>query len=347
VALLGRERRRRPTIADVAYAAKVSTGAVSYALNGRPGVTEQTRIRILTAARELGWQPSASARALVNSRSYAVGLVMSRPADLLESDPFFPRFLAGVETALYEADHALLLQVVGTDEARELECYQRLAAAHRIDGAFLTDLRRNDHRFELVERLELPVVAVGQPDGRSEFPWIAPDDAAAMEQVVRHLSQLHHERIAFIGGPPAYVHSHHRQEGWRAALEQAGLSPGPVVVGDFTGPGGASATRRVLSSKRRPTAIVYANDLMAIAGMTVARQLDIRVPEQLSITGFDDIPLAAHMEPALTTVREDVTTWGGLAAGLLLAVIEQRPAAVPQLGPPQLIVRDSTAPPAR
>jgi DNA-binding LacI/PurR family transcriptional regulator len=340
-----RERRRRLTIADVAHAAQVSTGAVSYALNGRPGVTEQTRMRILAAAKELGWQPSASARALVNSRSYAVGLVMSRPPDLLESDPFFPRFLAGVEKALYETDYALLLQVVGTNDAREVECYKRLAAAHRIDGAFLTDLRRNDHRFQLVEQLALPVVGVGQPDGGSECPWIAPDDVDAMEQVVHHLSELHHEHIAFVGGPPAYVHSHHRQKGWREALKQAGLSPGPVAVGDFTGPGGASATGQVLSSKRRPTAIVYANDLMAIAGMTVARQLGIRIPEQLSITGFDDIPLATHVEPALTTVREDVTTWGRLAADLLLAVIEERPAAVPQLGRPQLIVRDSTAPP--
>ncbi len=347
MALQRRQRRRRPTIADVANAAEVSTGAVSYALNGRPGVTEQTRMRILAAARELGWQPSASARALVNSRSYAVGLVMSRAPDLLESDPFFPRFLAGVEGALFEADHALVLQVVGTDEAREVECYTRLAAAHRIDGAFLTDLRLNDTRFQLAEHLALPVVAVGQPDGGGDCQWIAPDDVAAMDHVVRHLTALHHERIAFVGGPPAYVHSRHRQKGWRAAIEQAGLRPGPVAVGDFTGPGGASATRRILSSRRRPTAIVYANDLMAIAGMTVARQLGIRIPDQLSITGFDDIPLAGHLEPALTTVREDVTTWGRLAAELLLTVIEERPATVPRLGPPQLIVRDSTAPPGR
>lgn len=335
--------RRRLTIADVARAAQVSTGAVSYALNGRPGVTEETRLRILAAARDLGWQPSASARGLVNSRSYAVGLVMSRPPDLLESDPFFSRFLAGVERALYEADYALLLQVVGTSGAREVECYERLAAAHRIDGAFLTDLRRHDHRFQLLERLALPLVAVGQPDGDCEHPWISPNDARAMEQVVGHLAELHHEHIAFVGGPTSYVHSYHRQRGWRVAMTQAGLQPGPVAVGDFTGPGGANATRRVLSSKRPPTAIVYANDLMAIAGMTVATQLGIRIPEHLSVTGFDDIPLATHVEPALTTVREDVATWGRLAAELLLAVIEDRSATLPQLPPPQLIVRGSTA----
>ena len=335
------------TIADVARAAGVSTGAVSYALNGRPGVTEETRRRILAVARQLGWRPSASAKALVHARTCTVGLVMARPPELLASDPFFPRFLAAVEATLSERDHALLLQVVGDDESRELECYERLASSHRVDGVFLTDLRLDDPRFALVERLELPAVGVGQPLTEVAFPCVASDDASAMAEVVRHLVALGHRRIAYVGGPPCYVHSVHRERAWRDALERAGIAPGPIAAGDFTGPGGAVATADVLRNEPRPTAIVYANDLMAMAGMGVATALGLRVPDQLSMVGFDDIPAAAHVSPGLTTVRADVATWGRLAAALLLAEVERRSIELPPLEPPRLVVRDSTAPPPR
>ncbi|MDQ6774346.1 MAG: LacI family transcriptional regulator [Candidatus Dormibacteraeota bacterium] len=339
-----RNGRRRPTIEDVARAASVSTGAVSYAFNGRPGVADETRVRIMSAARDLGWRPSASARALVHSRSRAVGLVMSRPAALLESDPFFVRFLAGVETALAEIDYALLLQVVESGEAREHECYERLAAAHRVDGVFLTDMRLNDPRFGLLRELGLATVGVGQPVGDVDFPWIGVDDAQGVAQIVAHLLELGHERLAYVGGPPGYVHSIHRERGWREELAVAGLT-GPAEVGDFSEAGGARATYRLLRSARRPTAIVYANDLMAVAGMAVARELDIRVPGHLSIASFDDIPLAAYVSPQLTTVRADVPAWGREAAKLLVAEIEQRVDGAPPLGPVELIVRASTGPP--
>ncbi|HZV48641.1 MAG TPA: LacI family DNA-binding transcriptional regulator [Candidatus Dormibacteraeota bacterium] len=331
----------------MARAAGVSTGAVSYALNGRPGVTEETRRRILAAARQLGWRPSASAKALVHARTYAVGLVMARPPELLASDPFFPRFLAAVEATLSERDHALLLQVVGDDESRELECYERLASSHRVDGVFLTDLRLDDPRFALVERLDLPAVGVGQPLAEVTFPWIASDDASGMAQVVHHLVALGHERIAYVGGPPCYVHSAHRERAWREALERAGIAPGPTAAGDFSGPGGAVATAEVLAHEPPPSAIVYANDLMAIAGMGVAARLGLRVPEDLSMVGFDDIPAAAHVSPGLTTVRADVATWGRLAATLLLAEVEGQAIEVPSLEPPRLVIRGSTGPPPR
>lgn len=337
-------RRRRPSIKDVARAAGVSTGAVSYALNGRPGVTEETRQRILAAARELGWRPNASAKALVNSRTYAVGLVMARPPELLEADPFFPHFLAGIEKTLSQIDYALLLLVVGDDEERERDCYERLAAAHRVDGVFLTDLRRNDPRLPLLAALELPAVAVGRPTEEVAFPWIALDEAGAMEGVVRHLVALGHGHIAYVGGPPAYVHSVQREEAWRRSLQEAELQPGPTVAGDFSGPGGERATGELLSSTQRPTAIVYANDLMAIAGMTLAMRAGLRVPEDVSITGFDDIPLAAHVSPGLTTVRPDVLTWGRQAARLLVAEVEGHELDTPSLEAPELIVRGSTGP---
>jgi DNA-binding LacI/PurR family transcriptional regulator len=138
---------------------------VSFALNDRPGLASETRDRILAAAQDLGWRPSARARALSRSRAFALGLVIRRPPQLLGADPFFPQFMAGVETALAEQDSALVLQVVADDDAAEARSYRRMASEGRVDGVFLLDMRTNDSRFPLLVELGLPAVAVGRPAG--------------------------------------------------------------------------------------------------------------------------------------------------------------------------------------
>jgi DNA-binding LacI/PurR family transcriptional regulator len=338
-------RGRGPTIVDVARRAGVSKGAVSFALNDRPGVAPGTRDRILAAARELGWQPSTRARALSRSRAYAVGLVMRRAPELLGADPFFPQFLAGVESALAERGSALVLQVVGDDDEAEAGSYRRLAAQGRVDGVFLNDMLVDDHRFDLLASLGLPAVAVGRPAGPCPFPMVTVDDRQGVVRTVEHLLGLGHRRIAFVGGTAGYVHSSSRRAAWRQALAAAGVAPGPDLVADFTGPGGAAATRALLDLPDPPTAIVYANDVMAIAGMGVAIGLGLAVPGDLSVTGFDDVPLAAHLAPPLTTVRQDAMGWGRAAAEVLLAVGEGRPATDVELAPAAPIFRASTGPP--
>ncbi|MEO7449156.1 MAG: LacI family DNA-binding transcriptional regulator, partial [Humibacillus sp.] len=147
----------RPTISDVATAAGVSKGAVSFALNGRDGVSAETRERILEAAKSLGWRPSARARALSTSRAMAVGLVIARPPETLSADPFFSVFIAGVETVLSTRGQSLVLQVV-PPTLREADAYRRLADEGRVDGVFLTDLIVDDPRPALLRELGLPAV---------------------------------------------------------------------------------------------------------------------------------------------------------------------------------------------
>jgi DNA-binding LacI/PurR family transcriptional regulator len=321
----------------------VSKGAVSFALNDRPGVGPQTRDRILAAARELDWQPSTRARALSRSRAFAVGLVLRRAPELLGADPFFPQFLAGVEAVLAERDSTLLLQFVGDDEA-EAASYRRLAGQGRVDGVFLNDLRVRDRRFDLLTGLGLPAVAVGRPAGACPFPVVTVDDRQGVTATVEHLLGLGHRRVGFVGGTDGYVHSRSRRAAWRAALRSAGVTPGPELVADFTGPGGAAATRALLELADPPTAIVYANDVMAIAGMGVAVGRGLAVPGDLSVTGFDDVPLAAHVAPPLTTVRQDAQAWGREAAEVLLAVSEGRAAVDVELPPATPVFRSSTGP---
>ncbi|MEQ4206156.1 LacI family DNA-binding transcriptional regulator [Actinopolymorpha sp. B9G3] len=334
--------KRRPTIADVARRAGVSKGAVSFALNDRPGVAEATRVRILEAADALGWRPSQRARSLSVSRAFALGLVIAREPALLGSDPFFPAFIAGVETVLAGQGQALVLQVVGAGPPEE-EGYRRLAQDARVDGVFLIDLRRGDPRIALVEDLGLPAVTLNRPDTPSSFPAVCLDDRPGITAVVDHLAGLGHTRIAHVAGPDDFLHGHGRRQAFVDALETHGLPEAPIEVGDFTAAGGTAATRRLLELPDPPTAIVYANDLMAIAGISAAHGLGRTVPDDLSVTGYDDTELSAHIHPSLTTVRTDVFGWGQVAARTLLALVDGEPASDVALDPAELVVRNSTA----
>ena len=333
----------RHTINDVAQAAGVSKGAVSLAFNNRPGLAPDTRERIRAAARELGWTPSPRARALSVSRALAVGLVMARPPETLRADPFFPSFIAGLESELSEQGYALLLQVVPEHDAEHLS-YRRLSSEGRVDGVFVTDLYVDDSRPALLAELALPAVVVGPDLAEGFWPAVGVDDAPGIVAAVEHLLELGHTRIAHVAGPSEMVHGRSRRDAWATTLAGAGLPEGPCIECDFSAEAGAAATRRLLDLAEPPTAIVYANDLMAIAGLSVAASRGIDVPGRLSITGYEDTELAAHVQPPLTTVRSDVIGWGRAAARRLLELIDQRPATAVDLPPPSLVVRASTGP---
>jgi LacI family repressor for deo operon, udp, cdd, tsx, nupC, and nupG len=339
-----RPRRRAPTIDDVAARAGVSKSAVSFALNDRPGIAADTRTRILSVAAELGWAPSTRARALSQSRAYALGLVLTRDPALLGTDPFFPAFIAGVETELSALEHALVLQV-GDDPSAESGRYERLARSGRVDGVFLTDLRFDDPRVALCLELGLPAVTIGRPDQPSPFPAVCIDDRAGVAAAVHHLAELGHERIAHVAGRQSLLHGSRRRHAWESAMTELGLEPALLEVADFTAAAGAAATRALLDAADPPTAIVYANDVMAIAGLAVANDLGLSLPDQLSIVGYDDSELAAHVHPPLTSVRSDAVGWGRAATRVLLDSLDS-PQADVELAPASLVVRASTAGPA-
>ena len=320
----------------------MSTAAVSFALNGQPGVGGETRERILGVAHELGWEPSASARSLGGRRQHALGLVIARDPALLSADPFFPAFIAGVETELATRGQALVLQIVGDDAAEEAERYRRLARAERVDGVFLTDLRFADPRVELLRELGLPAVTLNRPDVASPFPAVCQDDGPGVAAAVHHLAELGHTRIAHVAGRADLLHGARRRAVWSDAMTALGLAADLVVVADFSAAAGAGATRELLRGDDAPTAIVYANDAMAIAGLTVAHEQGYAPPRDLSLVGYEDSELAAHVYPSLTSVRSDPVGWGRTATRALLDTIEGRPADV-ELEPARLVVRDSTA----
>ncbi|MET0780868.1 MAG: LacI family DNA-binding transcriptional regulator [Microbacterium sp.] len=341
-------RGRRPTIADVAQRAGVSKGLVSFALNGRPGVNVATRDRILTVAAELGWSPDVRARSLSTNRSFALGLVLQRDTQIVAGDPFFPAFIAGVERELSPAGQALVLASVATGPL-EADTYRKLAAERRVDGVFLADLRAADERLALVESLGLSAVTLGHPDVDSPFPAVTVDDVDGVISTVDHLVGLGHRSLAHVAGSSGMLHARRR----RAAFESACLARGVayrVVDTDFSARQGGEATWALIEdAERRPTAITYSNDVMALAGIAVAQRSGLSVPSDLSIAGFDDSDIARYVYPSLTSVATDAVEWGAAAARALLAAIAGIEREDTDLAPARLVIRESTglAPVAR
>lgn len=335
---------RRPTIADVAREAGVSKGLVSFVFNDRPGVAPQTRERIMAAAQELGWRPRPDARSLSTRRSAALGWVVRRNPQTLATDPFFAAFMAGVETVLGPQGQILVLSLVA-DDAAERAAYEAFAADARVDGVFLTDLRQGDSRLPLLAGLGLPAVTLGHPDVADGGPAVNLADTPGVWASVAHLVELGHRRIAYVGGDVAMLHGVRRGRAFREAMAAAGVTDAEVVDTDFSAAAASVATERLLSAEVAPTAIVYASDLMAVAGIGVAHQRGLRVPADLSVVGFDGTELARHIFPALTTVVADPVPWGRAAATVLLQLVRDGAADSIELPAGELVVRQSTGPP--
>lgn len=330
------------TIADVARRAGVSKGLVSFALNDRPGVSPETRERILTAARELGWTPSLPARSLSTGRSFACGLVIGRSPDVVAADPFFHSFIAGLEDEFSVSGQVLVL-AVATPGRHEDATYRGLATDRRVDGVILTDLRAGDERIALVRDIGLAAVTLGEPDVESPFSWVSVDDGSGIRSAVDHLVSLGHRRLAHVAGPDRMLHSRHR----RAAFHDAARAAGVVAVSvetDFSAAAGAAATETLLSADEKPTAIVYSNDHMALAGHGVALRRGLVVPRDLSITGFDDTEVGRYLHPALTSVATDARAWGTVTARTLLDAIAGKEPVHVRLPAPTLAMRGSTGP---
>lgn len=335
---------RRPTIMDIAKAAGVSKGAVSYALNGRPGVSQETRKRILAIARDLGWAPSSTARALSpGGRVGAFGLIIDRPARDLGVEPFFMQLISGIEAELAVGGTDLLLQVT-EDRDAEIEAYRRWFAERRVDGVIMVDLRVEDPRVALVEELPLPAVVLGGPKGAGTLPCLYTDDASSVREVVHYLAALGHRRVVRVAGPEDFMHTRDRTRAFEEAAAEVGL-PGAVTVhADYTGEAGTRMTRRLLASAERPTALVYDNDIMAVAGLGVAHEMGVDVPGQLSIVAWDDSTLCRLVRPSLTAVARDVVACGREAVRMLSRAVEGRAVGARETARGELQPRGSTGP---
>jgi DNA-binding LacI/PurR family transcriptional regulator len=339
-------RRRAIRISDVAAAAGVSKTLVSYALNDRPGVKESTRAHIVETARSMGWTPSLRARALSVSRAYAIGLVFQISPEALASDQYYTSLMAGLQSVLSTSKYSLVTEVVDGPEAERV-AYQRLARDGRVDGVVIADLRQDDPRFELVQDAGLAFASLGWPPEPTTMPVLVYDERQAIADVVAHLVTLGHRRIAQVVGPQVGAPARQRRELYQKSLRDHGIDDARWIESDYTASGGRAATAQLLDAAQRPTAIIYSNDLMAIAGMGTVFARGLRVPEDISVVGWDDVTVSQFLHPALSTVSEHPFQDGQTAATLLLEAIEGREFDEPVRMPdPRFVPRESSGPAA-
>ncbi|MFH8484689.1 LacI family DNA-binding transcriptional regulator [Streptomyces longisporoflavus] len=335
---------QRITIKDVAAAAGVSKGAVSIAFNNKPGLSEPTRERIFAVARDLGWAPNSSARSLSTQRTDTIGLALCRPARLLGLEPFYMEFISGIESVLAQQSCSLLLRLVSSlDE--EIDLQETWWRKRQIGGSILVDFHQDDPRIEPLKILGIPAVAVGHPDLTGGIPSVWTDDASAVAEAVRYLAALGHRRIARVGGPSGLGHSAIREQAFLTTLRELNLEPSPQVSTGFAGEEGARATRSLLLHPDRPTAIVYDNDLMAVAGLGVAAEMGVAVPDELSLLAWDDSQLCRLTHPTLSAMSHDVHGFGAEVTRELFDVIAGRAVTPRRVATPSLTPRASTAAP--
>ncbi|MEV4560528.1 LacI family DNA-binding transcriptional regulator [Kitasatospora sp. NPDC049285] len=335
--------QRRVTIRDVAARAGVSAGAVSLALNERPGVSAATRQRIVDAARELGWSPNLAARSLARAdQVHTVGMALTRGA-ASGLDQVQMALIGGIEQVLAERPCALLLQTV-PDRDAEIALYRQWWQSGRVNGSVLVGVVADDPRLEPVHKLGMPAVAVCHPSLSGPFPAVWTDDAAAIGEAVRYLALLGHRRIAHVTGPQSLGRTLLRTEALTATVAALPGVTARSLPTDLSAHAGARATRTLLTSRDRPTALVYDNDLMAVAGIAVADELGLSVPRDVSLVAWDDSDLCQITRPHLSALADDPFAVGEEVARCLLALLDDGHATSRVSGTPVLVPRGTTGP---
>jgi LacI family transcriptional regulator len=331
----------RVTIAQVAEEAGVSAMTVSNVLNSRPGASEETRRRVLSAAERLGYQPNVSARNLKAGRTGLVGMMT---LDL--TGQYGLEIVRGIADELASDEREMLISATYQDAVRERERVEFLARG-LVDGVLMVAPVLEDDTMELLRRKHLPCVVIDPRRLDLPLPRVTVDNYGGMRQATQHLLDLGHTRIAYLRGIADLESSAVRYQGFHDALRLAGVAVDESMVAesDFT----YTQSFRIASAliaEHRPTALVAGGDLIALGAVDAARACGLRMPDEFSVVGFDDLPQAAQMFPALTTVRQPLHDMGKLAARMLLSLIDGRPLLMQNMQmPTELIVRGTTAPP--
>ena len=332
------------TIKDVARLAKVSVATVSRVINTSAPVRDDTRARVLKVARDLRFAPNSAARTLSSRQASALGVILP---DLYGE--FFSELLRGIDLEAQRSGHALLVSSSHHD-AHGVSVAVR-AMRGRVDGLLVMAPELSPAALTSAIPDSMPTVILNAPPTSGAAASVMVDNMGGTRAVVHHLVKLGHRDVAFICGPRGNSDAAARLRGFRAAMRSAGLpvSQERVLPGDFTEEGGWKAVRELMArASARPTALVAANDAMAVGALLALHEANVGIPHDISVVGFDDIPIARYVTPSLTTVHVAIDVLGARAASLLFRALADPASRVGthrEVIPAELIVRHSCGPP--
>ena len=338
---------RRPKSEDVAALAGVSRTTVSFVLNDRPGaqISPATRERVIAAAASLGYQPHAAARGLAAGRTHTIGLVLRHSPEQVAEDALLAETLRGLSEAARVEGYRVLVEPIAPSDGP----YSGLIRSKRTDGLIVSGPRTDDREIRTLWSSRAAVVIQGTLEG-VELPSVDVDNVGAARGAVEHLIALGHRTIGLITNAPlAYTAAADRLAGYRAALAAASIPvpDGAVEEAAFDAASGRRAMAALLAASPHLTAVFVASDVVALGAIAAIREAGLRVQGDISVVGFDDIPLAAYFDPPLTTVHVPAYDLGRTAGTALLDRIHGRDATSRTVLPTDLVIRSSTAPPNR
>lgn len=308
------------TLEEVAKLAGVSRSTVSRVINDSPHVHSETREKVWEAIEASGYQPHAAARSLVTNRTQIISVIIPEAVTTLFSDPFFPLVLRGATEACNSHRYHLMLSLF-TDPDERQEMYRRVLHSGYVDGVIVASSPRGDPLIPRLQEDRIPFVSIGRRSDET-IHYVDVDNVGGARVATEHLIRVGHRRIATITGPLDTAAGQDRLTGYQKALEarRIPVQDELVLEGDFTEASGRAAAQQLLSLS--PSAIFAASDMMALGALKTARDAGLQVPQDVALVGFDDVPAASVIEPALTTVRQPIERLGSIAVEVLLSVLE-------------------------
>ena len=314
---------KRTTSRDVAKLAHVSRTTVSFILNNVPGVSisATTRKRVLDAAKKLNYSPNVAGKKLVSGKSYTIGLVLCQSPEQIFTDAFLPQVILGVEQAAMQQGFHVLLKPV---DPHDTGGYARLITENHVDGILLSGPRQDDTALMNLHQRRVPIMLMGQLP-KTDIPFVDVNATAGAELAVNHLIEGGHQRIGIITNAPlSYTSAQQRRNGYMRALKRAKLPVDKSLIkeGNYTPASGFEAMKQLLQVTPRLTAVFVASDVVAMGAMLAIKEAGLRIPKDIALVGFDDIPLAEYYDPPLTTIRLPAFGLGWAGGERLIRIIQ-------------------------
>lgn len=355
----------RINLKDIAKELGISQTAVSFAINDKPGVSQETKRRVREVATRMGWSPAYAAQALGTSRTMTVGFAPARSMDAFQTENFMLHFMAGIHASLSQQGYGLLFRPCAT-LAEELDTYRDWTRRKRVDGVILVDLLANDPRPRLLHNLGLPAVLAGGPDSDNYLPSLSIDDTKTMTTIMQHLSSLGHSRIAYLSGDGNLDYSRARASSFEDFVHKEGLGAPIVEFTDFDPDRAADLTYRLSSGPEACTAFIYENEILAAAslrfqlarGISSSGEESAVVPLQTgdkndhqgwstglpAMVSFEDSFICQSTYPSITSVHRDAGLYGTKVANLLLKIFRGvKVSGNRRILTPKLVIRESTS----